>query len=367
MLNRSKKRFCLAVLIILMIFPVYSEGLQKIAILDFNLDEVTDNEMKIYVYLLTQALYNSGTVVILDTNEQNRIIQEKNLSLNSMDYNRTIAVIGEELSVDSVITGSIIRIENRYAITAKMINTKTSEVVSSTTMVYSNYDDLLINVEDIADILAGRLKDVTIDGQEVLMQESDIEDTNENWISIDEGEAVNESRDEEWKNKEPDGKKRYFGVFIGGPGILGIQLEIDKFYAFVSGSVMLPLLLEEQMYVFGAGIGPSFYINRNKTWKFDLFLSATLDIYEEYFDYWDGDEYQFNSYQSMNLGLGLGFGFHYNNPNGFTLAFKAPFAGAYFNLIDPDTRDEYYYEDDFGMYYLSFLGGIPCVSVGYRF
>jgi len=367
MLNANKKRFCLAVLIILMILPAYSEGLHKIAILDFNLEGVTGDEMKIYVYLLTQSLNNPETVEVLEINEQNRIIQEKNLSMDSMDYNRTIAVIGEELSVDAVITGSIIIIENKYIITAKMINVETFVVLSAVTMVYSNYDGLLINVCDIADLLAAGLKDITNNDRQTIVQERDTPNANGNWISIDEGEAVHESIDDEWYNKEPAGKKRYFGIFIGGPGILGIQLEIDNFYVFASGSVMFPFVFEGQWKIFAAGIGPSFYINRDKTWKFDIFFAATLDIADRHFQYLENGRWENDTYKDINLGLGGGFGFHYNNPNGFTLAFKAPIIGAYLDLVDSEQYGDYPNSQDFVGYYLSFLAGIPCVSVGYRF
>ena len=52
MLNINKKLFCIAVLMLLLIiFPVFSERQYRIGILDFNVEGVTEAEMKVYVYL----------------------------------------------------------------------------------------------------------------------------------------------------------------------------------------------------------------------------------------------------------------------------------------------------------------------------
>jgi len=135
------------------------------------------------------------------------------------------------------------------------------------------------------------------------------------------------------------------GINFGfGPAILGLDFEKNSFYAFGSGSVLLPFVTYGSVGAFSIGAGPSIKLSKISKWKFDI-----LGIVSPGWNY------------NFLCGFGIGVGFHATFDSGFTVGFKLPFfgvaVGGYSSFIPTMV----------GNFYLMSFGGMPIISFGYRF
>jgi len=155
--------------------------------------------------------------------------------------------------------------------------------------------------------------------------------------------------------------ERYFGLQIGIAPSLMLDFQYRHFYAFLNGSLLFPFISQSgfsngsygtyQLWDFMLGIGPTVRLSDQSRWHFDVLLLAGV------FN-WDTNG---NGRGGQAWGpVGVGFGFHYTLENGFTLGFKVPLIGASFG--DSSTPSE-----SLGRFYLATLGGVPFMSLGYRF
>lgn len=128
-------------------------------------------------------------------------------------------------------------------------------------------------------------------------------------------------------------KEKTWGPFIGfGPGIIGINADINDLNLFASGSLIFPIASEGEYFAFSIGAGKLIKIG-NRGWKFNMFSNLSyfsMNVNECYYSgYYDCDDYRENDFA-----LGVGIGFQYITQKGILFSFKLPVLGYTFGNGD---------------------------------
>jgi hypothetical protein len=146
-----------------------------------------------------------------------------------------------------------------------------------------------------------------------------------------------------------------------------VDLDYERFSAFVNGSVLMPFFQtytynsfdgsasSGPTWAFTGGAGGSFTPFGSPHWRLDLYgllgltnLNATGSSF--------GD--------NPSASIGLGVGVHYTGSTGFTVGFKVPLVGLAFTGPSASQTD---FSARLAQFYATHLVSLPIVSLGYRF
>ncbi len=160
---------------------------------------------------------------------------------------------------------------------------------------------------------------------------------------------------------------RHFGIELGMPPAVSLDVEASKLYAFGTLSLMMPLLTVTEN-----GQAPFFSASAvTHLWAFMLGMGLTFPISPQ--SRWRVDVYALGGGSNWNSGeqnpatafaaLGLGFGFHVTLDNGFTIGFKFPALGVGTATSGIGVSNA----TALGAFFSTSLVALPPVTLGYRF
>lgn len=110
--------------VFLFCFAVYSDAKPVISVLDFQTEEgITKSEMRIFISLLTSALFKTNVFIVIDVSERETLLKELEFSVSGCSNESCQLEIGRLLSAEAIIIGRIGRFGTRYVLTAKMLQT----------------------------------------------------------------------------------------------------------------------------------------------------------------------------------------------------------------------------------------------------
>jgi len=131
------------------------EKRMRLAVYPFDQKGVVSEESNIFMDMLALALQNQDRFQLIERVSLDRALEEQKLSLkNVVDGNAAIN-IGKLMSAQAIITGSIIETRGGIEIVCRMIDTETSEILT-TEKIYSSKDGLAA-LNFLAQSLAVRL------------------------------------------------------------------------------------------------------------------------------------------------------------------------------------------------------------------
>lgn len=149
----NKIRFSLAVF--LFVFLSLNQGKaqqqrrEHVAILDFKAEKTTTAHANVVRNLFEVALHKTGAMPLLERTQIQTILREQEFARTSCSTDACAVQAGKLLSVDTVVTGSINRLET-YVITIRFINVRDGSIEFAESAVAGNDDDLKLAVDDLA-------------------------------------------------------------------------------------------------------------------------------------------------------------------------------------------------------------------------
>jgi hypothetical protein len=166
--------------------------------------------------------------------------------------------------------------------------------------------------------------------------------------------ALGEQPHEEAIEEPPPSRPRYFAALITlAPGV-GFDFDYSYFHAFISTSLLFPLVSSGSVFALTGGAGATFPLSEH--WRFDFFAHVVPFFYK-----WA----TFGSQSTHTyIGVGAGIGFHYTASSGWTVGVKLPIVGA--SAGDYGSGDQTVGAAT-GYYYWSSAMSLPVLSFGYRF
>lgn len=151
------KRFLLLFLLVIFfcIFPLSAEELPTLTVLDFTVNSISEQDMNSIITFLSASLFDTGYYRVIDTAQRETILKELEFSNTGCTDESCQLEIGRLLSAEIIVTGDVAKVGNRYVFTARMIETETSETLSTAKAVYQSMDELIDSMTGFADTLTG--------------------------------------------------------------------------------------------------------------------------------------------------------------------------------------------------------------------
>ncbi len=142
-------------LIICMCLPLYSQGKETLAVLDFKTEAVSEVEMNAIVEFLSAELFKTNKYVVIDVSQRETILSEMEFSMQGCTDDTCALEIGKMLSAEMIVTGNLSKVGSRYLMSVKMLETETSRTMGTANGKYNDLDELIDGLEPIAFGLAG--------------------------------------------------------------------------------------------------------------------------------------------------------------------------------------------------------------------
>ncbi len=149
------KKLVFVFILILILFPLYSQDKKIITVLDFSVNNVSESDMASIVSFLSAALFDTGMFRVIDSSQRNAILEELSFSVSGCVDESCQLEIGKLLSAEMIVVGDIGYIGGRYILTAKLLETETSATVNTAKGIFTDIGELIDNINVFANELAG--------------------------------------------------------------------------------------------------------------------------------------------------------------------------------------------------------------------
>ena len=149
-----KKILASFVMIFFLTFSIYAEK-PVTTVLDFEVNSVSKGDMKSIISFLSASLFDTGKYRVIDTAQRDTILNELEFSLSGCSDDSCQLEIGKLLSAEFIVTGDIAKVGTRYILSARMLETETSETAGTAKGIYQTLDELIDDMPSFADTLAG--------------------------------------------------------------------------------------------------------------------------------------------------------------------------------------------------------------------
>ncbi len=101
----------------------------QIAIVDFDALGVSKNDAIALSERLSNELLNTGQFKVLERQKLNKIIEEQKFQLSGLTSDEYLVELGNFANVQQIVAGSIGKVGTVYAVTARLINVETGELL----------------------------------------------------------------------------------------------------------------------------------------------------------------------------------------------------------------------------------------------
>jgi hypothetical protein len=148
------KKFFLAVLILFATISVYSQSTKpRVGILDFVGNNISDSDTLVVGDMFTSELVLSGEYDVVDRKNIESIMTEMDFQMSGCTDSSCALEIGQILSLDKMLYGSINKLGKDYIINIYMIDIETAQIESSARERFGSIEDSY----DIMGILIAKL------------------------------------------------------------------------------------------------------------------------------------------------------------------------------------------------------------------
>ncbi|MBI9104976.1 MAG: hypothetical protein JEY99_21350 [Spirochaetales bacterium] len=168
------KRICAFCMIIIVCFTLNAQDNGEkpiIAVLDFEANDISNQEMKSIISLISSALFQTGNYKVIDVSQRETLLDELKFSASGCSDEACMLEIGKMLSAENIVTGSIGMVGSRIVLNAKILETQSSETISSADGIYTDLDALIDNMYQFIaklDYLSDSTATVTVPQAEIL-------------------------------------------------------------------------------------------------------------------------------------------------------------------------------------------------------
>lgn len=126
-----------------------------LTVLDLQTDQVSENEMKTIISLLSSALFQTQKYTVIDVSERETLLKEMEFSAQDCSDEGCQLEIGKLLAAEYIVVGRLGRIGTKYVVSVKMLETETARTAGTADGTYADLEQVLEDMEGIAGRLAG--------------------------------------------------------------------------------------------------------------------------------------------------------------------------------------------------------------------
>jgi branched-chain amino acid transport system substrate-binding protein len=154
-MNKTARKTITMFLLVLLAFPLASQSIPIITVLDFKTNNISASDMRSIISLLSSALFKTGRFRVIDVTQRDTLLQELEFSMSGCTDESCQLKIGKMLSAEQIIVGDIAKVGSRYMLSSKMLQTETAGTLASADGIYPTMDALVDDLYTIASTLAG--------------------------------------------------------------------------------------------------------------------------------------------------------------------------------------------------------------------
>ena len=149
------KKIAMVLLLVLLSFPLASQSIPIITVLDFKTNNIAASDMRSIISLLSSALFKTGRFRVIDMTQRDTLLKELEFSMSGCTDESCQLKIGKMLSAEQIVVGDIAKVGSRYMLSSKMLQTETAGTLASADGIYPTMDALVDDLYTIASTLAG--------------------------------------------------------------------------------------------------------------------------------------------------------------------------------------------------------------------
>jgi len=235
------KKILLITMMLLVLVPIFSQEKKVITVLDFNINNISESDMKSITSFLSAALFDTGMYQVIDASQRNAILSELSFSASGCVDESCQLEIGKMLSAEMIVVGDIGLLGGRYLMTAKLIETETSNTINTAKGIYTDLGELIDGMYDLAESLAGVTVPASVvveEPEEPAVPEKDPEAES---VIVEESEPAPDILDEPEREKMSMSGRRIAGLACLAGGALtsavGGYLIVDA-YSYYTGDLL---------------------------------------------------------------------------------------------------------------------------------
>lgn len=135
-------------------FQAFGE-MPVVTVLDFQMNSVSENDMKSIISYLSASLHDTGVYRVIDTAQRDTILEELAFSNTGCTDESCQLEIGKLLSAEYIITGDVALVDERYVLSARMLETETSATVNTGRGIYPGLGEMIDGMQLFAAKLSG--------------------------------------------------------------------------------------------------------------------------------------------------------------------------------------------------------------------
>jgi len=126
------------------------EDLPVLAVLDFNIQNMSSAEGVLIVDMIGGAIVKTRTYRVIDRGQRDMLLDEIAFSLGDCSDESCQLQVGRLLSADHIVIGSLGEAGSRFVISLKLLTVETGEVLHTAFKVYPSLNDLVDGCEQLA-------------------------------------------------------------------------------------------------------------------------------------------------------------------------------------------------------------------------
>lgn len=149
------KKIFLGLFFFLVCLTLQAQSKPIITVLDFEIDGVSEGEMKSIVFFLSDTIFKTDKYQVIDSSQRNTLLSEMDFAMSGCTDEACQLQMGKMLAAQFIVVGSLGKVGSRIMFSARMLDVETSRMVSSSSGIYKSIDDLLDNLERFAEELTG--------------------------------------------------------------------------------------------------------------------------------------------------------------------------------------------------------------------
>ena len=152
---RKKCVCCLILICLIFTSPLFSQ--EKIGIVEFDERSPIElaNASQIIPEILAEVIVNAGVYDVTERLLLDKVLEEQKLALSGVVDERSLPEIGNIYGLDGIVTGTYMQVGKEITISARLIDTTTAEVVSASTVNFTDIDDIKSEIEILGYELSG--------------------------------------------------------------------------------------------------------------------------------------------------------------------------------------------------------------------
>jgi hypothetical protein len=134
---------------------VVAQDQPTITVLDFQINNIAEGDMRSIISLLSSALFQTGQYKVIDVSQRDTILKELEFSQSDCTDESCQLEIGKMLSAEMIVVGNIGKVGARYLLSTKILETETGNTLHAADGIYKDLESLIDDIYSFAARLAG--------------------------------------------------------------------------------------------------------------------------------------------------------------------------------------------------------------------